>query len=254
MATYVFYMLKMIHRWHRQLTLIIAKACRLWNADLWKLTKQCLKAISAQIFYDKFSIGIICSSSALCARCDASCRGSFATITAAVQYISWLPAEPNLCITPARFVLFYIFSHKQFGQHSYFCAHPILAAPLFPLLSFLSLILPYVSTVSYPVGGAFSLRLKKYFTVVLFLSPHSPDAWTSVTYCSSSCPWWMTSKVRLFIVSALSAWCCNLCSASVRSSVSKSLICWDSSSFHDSRSEMIWWRRRGQREWDRKTG
>ena len=77
-----------------------------------------------------------------------------------------------------------------------------------------------------------------HLTVLLF--PYSPDAWTSVTYCSSSCPWWMTSKVRLFIVSALSAWCCSLCSASVRSSVSKSLICWDSSSFHDSRSEMIW--------------
>ncbi len=74
----------------------------------------------------------------------------------------------------------------------------------------------------------------------VFLLHHSPDAWTSVTYCSSSCPWWMTSKVRLFMVSALSAWCCSLCSASVRSSVSKSLICWDSSSFHDSRSEMIW--------------
>lgn len=77
-----------------------------------------------------------------------------------------------------------------------------------------------------------------HLTELLF--PHSPDAWTSVTYCSNSCPWWMTSKVRLFIVSALSAWCCSLCSASVRSSVSKSLICWDSSSFHDSRSEMIW--------------
>lgn len=90
----------------------------------------------------------------------------------------------------------------------------------------------------------------------VFLFPHSPDAWTSVTYCSNSCPWWMTSKVRLFIVSALSAWCCSLCSASVRSSVSKSLICWDSSSFHDSRSEMIWEGGRGrrQREWDRKKG
>lgn len=85
----------------------------------------------------------------------------------------------------------------------------------------------------------------------VFLFCHSPDAWTSVTYCSNSCPWWMTSKVRLFIVSALSAWCCSLCSASVRSSVSKSLICWDSSSFHDSRSEMIWEGGKGQAEWDR---
>lgn len=78
-----------------------------------------------------------------------------------------------------------------------------------------------------------------YFSVHLCLRFHSPDAWTSVTYCSSSWPWWMTSNVRLFIVSALSAWCCNLCSARVRSSVSKSLICCDSSSFHDSKSEII---------------
>lgn len=82
----------------------------------------------------------------------------------------------------------------------------------------------------------------------VFIFPNSPDAWTSVTYCSSSCPWWMTSKVRLFMVRALSAWCCSLCSASVRSSVSKSLICCDSSSFHDSRSEMIWEGQRGLRQ------
>ena len=68
----------------------------------------------------------------------------------------------------------------------------------------------------------------------------SPEACTSLTYCSRSCPWWMTSKVRLFMVRALSAWCCRRCSAIVRSSVSKSFICWESSSFQDSRSEMIW--------------
>lgn len=50
----------------------------------------------------------------------------------------------------------------------------------------------------------------------------------------------MTSKVKLFMVRALSAWCWSLCSAMVRSSVSKSFICWESSSFQDSRSEIIW--------------
>lgn len=50
----------------------------------------------------------------------------------------------------------------------------------------------------------------------------------------------MTSKVKLFMVRALSAWCWSLCSAIVRSSVSKSFICWESSSFQDSRSEIIW--------------
>lgn len=54
----------------------------------------------------------------------------------------------------------------------------------------------------------------------------------------------MTSKVKLFMVRALSAWCWSLCSAIVRSSVSKSFICWESSSFQDSRSEIIWEKRR----------
>lgn len=70
-----------------------------------------------------------------------------------------------------------------------------------------------------------------------------PEACTSLTYCRRSCPWWMTSNVRLFMVRALSAWCWRRCSAIVRSSVSKSFICWESSSFQDSRSEMIWQRK-----------